>query len=192
MARPKEFDRDAALERAMMVFWEKGYASTSTADLVSAMGIGRQSLYDTFGDKRALYLEALARYSDASVTDLLGHLKAERPLDAIAAMLYAFAARPVEQNALGCMGINSICELGRADGEVSAVHEVHGERLKNAIVKLLQQAKKDGSARATLNPHAGADFILSTLAGMKVSAKAGAGAATLHAIAQLAVQGLKA
>ena len=53
MVRPKEFDRDAAVERAMSVFWSKGYASTSTDDLLQAMQIGRQSMYDTFGDNGA-------------------------------------------------------------------------------------------------------------------------------------------
>ena len=62
MARPREFDREVALERATCVFWAKGYASTSTEDLLAAMGIGRQSLYNAFVDKRALYLEALERY----------------------------------------------------------------------------------------------------------------------------------
>src|SRR6267142_1909851 len=59
MARPREFDRDAAVQRAMSVFWRKGYAATSTDDLLRAMNIGRQSMYDTFGDKHRLYLEAL-------------------------------------------------------------------------------------------------------------------------------------
>ena len=56
MAIPREFDREIALERATGIFWAKGYASTSTEDLLAAMGIGRQSLYNAFGDKRALYL----------------------------------------------------------------------------------------------------------------------------------------
>ena len=62
MVRPKE-DRDAAVATAMSVFWAKGYAATSTDDLLRAMTIGRQSMYDTFGDKRRLYVEALERYS---------------------------------------------------------------------------------------------------------------------------------
>src|SRR5258707_12763113 len=67
MARPKEFDRDVALRRAIPVFWKKGFARTSAEDLVAAMGIGKQSLYDTFGDKRRLFLEALRTYNSEGV-----------------------------------------------------------------------------------------------------------------------------
>jgi TetR/AcrR family transcriptional repressor of nem operon len=64
MARHKEFDRDAVLHKAMEVFWSRGYGATSIQDLVKHMGINRQSLYDTFGDKHALYLQALDRYGE--------------------------------------------------------------------------------------------------------------------------------
>src|SRR5260370_8176843 len=67
MARPREFDRDAALKRAMTVFWAKGYAGTSTDDLLEAMSIGRQSMYGAFGDKPTLYVEALERYQQDSI-----------------------------------------------------------------------------------------------------------------------------
>src|SRR5260370_36792414 len=62
MGRPKEFDRDRALKKALDVFWQQGYEATSTDNLVRAIGIGRQSMYDTFGDTRQLYLEALPLY----------------------------------------------------------------------------------------------------------------------------------
>src|SRR5258707_13616400 len=71
MARAKEFDRDVALRRAIPVFWKKGFARTSTEDLVAAMGIGKQSLYDTFGDKRGLFLEALRTYNSEGVASLV-------------------------------------------------------------------------------------------------------------------------
>src|SRR2546421_1155785 len=64
MARPKEFDRDEALQKAMEVFWSRGYEAASIQELVKQMGINRQSLYDTFGDKHALYLAALDRYRE--------------------------------------------------------------------------------------------------------------------------------
>ena len=190
MARPKEFDRDLALQKAMMVFWEKGYAATSAADLVQAMGIGRQSLYDTFGDKHQLYLEALALYSEASVAELVQSMRAARPLEAIESMLMAFAARPEEQNALGCMGINSICELGLQDEAVNAVRERSGAPLRTSLIALLEQAKAAGDADPALDTAAGADFILATLAGMKVIAKGGADARALRSVGALAVQAL--
>ena len=68
MVRPREFDREIALEQARLVFWAKGYAATSTDDLVKAMGIGRQSLYNAFGDKWKLYMEALADYQQGSTS----------------------------------------------------------------------------------------------------------------------------
>jgi TetR/AcrR family transcriptional repressor of nem operon len=68
----REFDRELALEYATRVFWAKGFAATSTDDLIEAMGIGRQGLYNAFGDKRALYLEALRSYQRATTA---GHLR---------------------------------------------------------------------------------------------------------------------
>jgi TetR/AcrR family transcriptional repressor of nem operon len=62
MARTKEFDKERALASAMDVFWRSGYENTSMEDLMGEMGIAKQSLYDTFGDKRALYLKAMAFY----------------------------------------------------------------------------------------------------------------------------------
>ena len=64
MARTKEFDRIEVLDRATDLFWEKGYESTSMQDLVETMGIGRASLYDTFGSKQELFAEVLERYAD--------------------------------------------------------------------------------------------------------------------------------
>src|ERR1043166_7581204 len=70
MARHKEFDRDEALHKAMEVFWARGYEAASVQDLVEHMGINRQSLYDTFGDKHALYLQALDRYQEVELRKL--------------------------------------------------------------------------------------------------------------------------
>src|SRR5258706_9303249 len=116
MARPREFDRDEVLERAMSVFWSKGFAATSTSDLVEAMQIGRQSMYDSFGDKRALYLEALAHYQQQSVTGHIGRLRSGKTaLAGIEAMLadLAFPAHALLHK--GSMGVCAIAEFGRDD-----------------------------------------------------------------------------
>jgi AcrR family transcriptional regulator len=191
VARQKEFDRVDTLNKALEVFWQKGYAATSTSDLLEAMQIGRQSLYDTFGDKRTLYLEALARYNEDSVTELLRHLKGDTPLAAIDNMLQAFASRPKRDNAKGCMGVNAISEFGTSDEEVNALRDASGKRLHRAVEAQLREAASSGEIPADTDTTQATAFVAATLSGMKISAKAGASIATLRAIASFAVQGLR-
>jgi TetR/AcrR family transcriptional repressor of nem operon len=191
MARPKAFDRDAALLAAIEVFWAKGFAGASTDDLTAAMGIGRQSLYDTFGDKRRLYLEALARYNTDNVA---GHVAALRSgasaTDAIEALLLQFANEPEPRRVRGCMGINAICEFGQ-DPDVSAARQPSGALLEGHLTRLLERGKADGDVAASVAPQSAARFIAATLAGMKVQAKAGAPAEVLREVAAFAVDSLK-
>lgn len=191
MARQREFDRDETLNKALEVFWQKGYAATSTTDLLDAMGIGRQSLYDTFGDKRSLYLEALRRYNEASVNDLLRHLKGDTPLAAIDNMLQAFASRPRRDNVKGCMGVNAISEFGTSDEEVNALRDASAKLLNQAVEAQLRGAAAAGEIAADTDIAQATAFVAATLSGMKISAKAGATIATLRAIASFAVQGLR-
>ena len=116
MARPREFDRDAAVQRAMSVFWRKGYAATSTDDLLRAMNIGRQSMYDTFGDKHRLYLETLERYQRESVAENIRRLRSTAsPLAGVEALVIGIIASDKSARERGCMGVGSICEFGNTD-----------------------------------------------------------------------------
>src|SRR5258708_15570502 len=129
MARPKELDRDAAVERAMSVFWLKGYAATSTDDLLRAMKIGRQSMYDTFGDKRRLYVEALKRYSEERIAEHIRRLRSPvSPLAGIEALVLGLIFSDRAAREKGCMGIGSISEFGCSDPELAE------DRAKNAAV----------------------------------------------------------
>jgi len=191
VARQREFDRIDTLNKALEVFWQKGYAATSTSDLLAAMQIGRQSMYDTFGDKRSLYLEALQQYGGDSVNDLLRQLKGDTPLAAIDNMLQAFASRPRRDNAKGCMGVNAISEFGTADEEVNALRDASSTLLNHAIEEQLRAAAAGGEIPTDTDISQAAAFIGATLSGMKISAKAGASIASLRAIASFAVQGLR-
>lgn len=113
MARPKGFDENKALHRAIRRFSQQGFAATSTDDLMRYMDVGRQSMYDTFGDKRALFLKALEVYVTESVDSIIHEL--EKPGAALAAIrgaLLAFAERKDLSSEEGCMGINAVCEFG--------------------------------------------------------------------------------
>ncbi|MFE0778507.1 TetR/AcrR family transcriptional regulator, partial [Streptomyces sp. NPDC058861] len=93
MARTKEFDPDAALRAALELFWARGYEATTMADLVEHLGVGRASLYATFGNKHELYLKALDRYTEANDPRLVEELSAPGPaLPAVRALVRRFAA----------------------------------------------------------------------------------------------------
>jgi AcrR family transcriptional regulator len=192
MARPKEFDREAALAAAMRVFWAKGYDATSTDDLRHAIGIGRQSLYDTFGGKRTLYLEALRRYQDDSVATRIKTLRAAAsPLSAIEQFLVAVARETPTQRAMGCMGVRAICDFGTSDPDVSALGKSAGTVVESALEDTLRKAKAKNEVRSSLNVRAAAQFLQATLTGLKVAARAGSTPNALRGIAEVAVDGLR-
>jgi AcrR family transcriptional regulator len=115
MPRPKEFDVDAAIDAAVEVFRERGFEGASAQMLVTAMGIGRQSLYDTFGDKWGVYLAALRRYCRGECKAHRDMLNSHaRAIDGIRAMLY----RVVDEVSIGCLGLGSMVEFGRTQPDV--------------------------------------------------------------------------
>jgi TetR/AcrR family transcriptional repressor of nem operon len=192
MARPKEFDRDTALDCAIAVFCEHGYEGTSTDALLGKMGISRQSLYDTFGDKRRLYLEALNRYVGDRVARQIAALNAPAsPLKGIEAMLLEMASKAAIAGAPGCMGIGATCEFGQSDAEVSGMVGASGKRLLSALERRLAEAKTKGETGKDVDPRAAAHFVLTAITGMKVAARGGATADTLRDIARMALRGLR-
>jgi len=192
MARHKEFDRDKALGAAIGVFSQHGYEGSSTDTLLSAMKISRQSMYDTFGDKRSLYLEALKRYNGDSVSRIVSDMRGNHsPLDALETALVAFASRPATEASLGCLGVSAVCEFGRTDSEVSTLTDAASAILGTAIIKLVEDGRANGEISAEIDPDAAVQFLGATLSGMKVSARNGATPDTLKAIARLAIRSLR-
>jgi TetR/AcrR family transcriptional repressor of nem operon len=195
MARNKEFDREEALKKALDVFWLKGYAAASTDDLLQAMQIGRQSMYDTFGDKRKLYLEALRRYNADNIGEFLHNLRSQKdgsPLAGLQNALYKFAGQPAANHRRGCMGVNAVCEFGPDDTDVAQINEISGMSQSVALAHLIADAKKHGELSAGIDEQAAGDFIAAILIGMKIKAKLGASEAKLRHISDIALAGLKA
>src|SRR5580658_5640557 len=151
MARPKEFDQEKALHRAISIFSQKGFAATSTDDLMRAMDVGRQSMYDTFGDKRALFLKALEVYVTESVHAI--RVELEKPGSALSSVqnaLVTFAERDDLSSAEGCMGLNAISEFGQRDSEVTRITRNAAQLQRHALMLTLARAKNQGE----LNPDA--------------------------------------
>jgi AcrR family transcriptional regulator len=192
MPRPKEFDREVAVERAMSVFWSKGHAATSTDDLLEAMNIGRQSMYDTFGDKRRLYVEALRRYQLESVA---GHIKRLRsmasPLAGIEALVVGVISSDRTTREKGCMGVGAICEFGNADAELAQLRVKSGGMLRKALAERLQDAQAAGEIGETVDLERAARFVETTMFGLQVAARAGESTRSLRDMAAFAIAGLK-
>lgn len=192
MPRPKEFDRDAALDRAIEVFASHGFAGTSTESLLQAMAISRQSMYDTFGDKHALFVQALRRYNDRSVSLLVEALQGPPSgLAGIEAALMDFVARPLPEALRGCLGVMSTCEFGPGDPDVALENASSGTRLVAAFRKAVLAGQKDGAIDADLDPEEAAQFLVLTLTGLKVAARGGMPAAGLRGLAQVALRTLR-
>ncbi len=186
MARPKEFDTDAALEKAMELFWLQGYQATTLPDLVERMGIGRQSLYDTFGDKRQLFLRALDRYSDVLITGVLGALEGpDAGLDAILRFLDTVVAyqtgKPVRT---ACLMVNSTMEMALSDPEVASRSAAYRRRMVNAFRHALTNAETAGDITPALPVDSLAQHLTATVFGMIVAAKAGSDTEALRQMAQ--------
>src|SRR5688572_11148443 len=133
--RPRQFDYDEALDKAMHVFWEKGFEGTSMPDLTEAMSMNRPSIYSSFGNKEELYRKALARYSERSLAIFKDKLSAPKLRDAIENLLCAAAQQFCcgEKMPKGCMAVQGAL-VGSEDAE-NACEETAAQR--EATVKLL-------------------------------------------------------
>jgi AcrR family transcriptional regulator len=171
----------------MSVFWRKGYAATSTDDLLRAMKIGRQSMYDTFGDKHRLYLEALERYQREGVAANIGRLRsAASPLAGIEAFVIGIIASDKSARERGCMGVGSICEFGNTDPDLVTLRAKSGGAQHRALVERLRHAQA-----ANVDIEHAARFVETTMFGLQVAAKAGASFQSLRDTAAFAIASLR-
>jgi len=193
MPRTKEFEPEAALHDAMELFWQKGYEATSMRDLLDRMGIGRGSFYDTFGDKRLLFLSTLDRFEQTRTTWILEALEGpEPPLESIR---YVFE-RTVDglvgfEPRRGCLLANTAVELAPHDPEIAARISRYVRRTEDAFEKALGRARSAGKGRKHKDPRALARFLVNNLHGLRVMARAGADRETLEDTVRVALGALK-
>ena len=191
MARAKEFDQETALHAAIVTFATHGYEGTSTDDLLRAMQIGRQSLYDTFGDKRALYLAALKKYGTESLSEIFSTLDgAPSSLAGIEAVFLAFAKNPRRLGSASCLGVSSVCEFGRSDADVAAINDEAAKLLERAFERHVKVGIEAGEIAADLVPRDVARYLSTSLSGLKVAGVGGASPAQLLPIARLVLRTL--
>jgi len=183
MARPREFDTDDALERATRLFWTKGFEQTSLDELCAATGLGRSSLYAAFGDKRALYLRALARYEERSAARITAALDGKLIRDGLAAFLAALiddiVAGPGRR---GCFIGNCAAELARLDRAAAAQVRASLGRIEAAFREALAQARSRGELPAGADVAALARFLTAGIQGLRLVGKTSPDRAVLEDI----------
>ena len=167
MPRPKSFDPDEALEKAMRAFWKKGYAATSMADLTELMGINKFSLYNTFGDKRSLFLAGLDRYSTDVVTALLSSLESREAGLAEIRGYFEIIVRGAThvQDCRGCLMTNTGVELAGEDQEIRRIVRKHLARMRRIFRRALDNAVERGELR----PRASTELLARHLVGASQS-----------------------
>ena len=192
MARPKEFDADVALDEAMDIFWSKGYEATSMSDLVEHLGLARQSVYDTFGDKHAIYMAALRRYCEQRLAWMVPLFRGERPVRAI---LRDYLEHAIEwalqgQQARGCMLINAAVGLPYEDEEARNLVVETMKTGGREMVAMLQRAQERGEIGMHQNPSALARFFASVMTGILVLSKTTRNRQALQDVAEVALKTL--
>ena len=193
MARVKEFDREVALEGAMELFWSKGYEATSMQALVEQMGIGRQSLYDTFGDKRQLFLSALERYGTLHIDNMLQQLNGQ---DASVEAIRGFFADFVRFYATsgerrGRLFVNSTLELVPRDEEFANSIKRRVAKTESALLNATTNAVDKGDVASDSDAKVLAKYLVTAIAGLGVLARAGSGRTALRKVADISLRVLE-
>ena len=192
MARPREFDIDEALSRAMDVFWAKGYEGASLHDLLAAMGIARGSLYKAFHDKRSIYLAALDHYDRTVVGQNVTELRDAKAGDGVerlrrflASARETIAADPERR---GCFLCNAAIDQASLDPEIQGRAMAMMKRLEEAIGAALKESRAAKAWPAKRRADA-ARQILTSYMGLTVLAKSGYAGPALSPIAAAALRG---
>ena len=187
--RPLSFNPDKALDRAMHVFWRNGYERTSVAALTRAMRINPPSLYAAFGNKKALFEKALARYAAGPgcyVSKALGARTAravvEQLLDGVIRLQTA------KGHPGGCLIVRSALAAGDAAAPTRKIAASYLAATEGVIRKRLERAKAEGDLPPDANPRDLARYVFAVICGVAVAGATGAGRRQLQTIAQLALR----
>ena len=192
MARTKEFDPEDALEAAVKVFWRLGYEHTALDALMQEMGVARQSLYDTFGDKRALYLKALKHYRDGNHAMLRQLFAGDRSVkEGFAKLLVDLARESRAEHERGCLLLSANMERADDDAELADFLRDNQKTVERIFLDALARAQERGEISKDRDVKALARFFVATIQGMRATARVSHEPKALETIAAVALQSLE-
>jgi TetR/AcrR family transcriptional regulator, transcriptional repressor for nem operon len=189
MPRPREFDETTALDAAIACFWHRGYEATSVRDLAMAMRISGPSLYNAFGDKRALFVAALERYLDHSTRARIKRLEESLPPKAaVRRFLEEIIERSLsDRERRGCFLINSALEVAPHDCELGVLIADRLGEIELFFRRAIKAAQADGTVPSDRKPEDLAKLLLGVLLGIRVLARSKPDRALLEGVARPAL-----
>lgn len=189
MARPRTFEEPAALDAAIGCFWSRGYEATSVRDLAAAMGIGGPSLYNTFTDKRTLFVRALERYMDSATRERITRLEQTlKPKQAIRQFIGEIVERSVnDPERRGCFLINSALEVAPHDPELGEEIAERLSEIEAFFRRAIKAGQADGSIPTARDARDIGRLLLGVLLGIRVLARTKPERALLEGVARPAL-----
>ena len=173
MPRTKSYDNDIVLERAMNVFWDKGYEATSIRLLEKEMGINQFSIYSSFYNKKRLFIESIRRYRD-HVKNNVYHtlLREDAGMKELEQYLYKSAGKKrAPATSRGCLVVNTAAEIGGGDAEIAAEVNGYFNFIKDVLKKVLRTAVEKGEISADTDIEKQSAFFLGVMQGLSVASK---------------------
>lgn len=184
MGRVKEFDENVVLQRAMELFWKQGYERTSMNDLVECMCIHRKSLYDTFGDKHALYIKAIDHYGKLSADKLKSVASNAATSKQALQYIFDYIIDGNEDRQWGCFFVNAATEMALQDKEVKEMTERAFSQTEHFLAEIIHKGQQSGELSCAYSSEAVAELLQNTLLGIRVLIRASASKEKLHNIAE--------
>ena len=185
MARSKEFDVNQVLRKAMELFWQQGYEKTSMQELVDYMGIHRRSIYDTFGDKRTLFLSALSHYEELITSETKKRVDSKLLVKQGIREVFNMIIYPDLSLPKGCLSVNAAVELSLLDEEIAKKIAGTFTKTEALFYELLKQGQENGEISKNHDPEALSLFLHNSLVGLRVVVKIEADTKKLESIVDM-------
>ncbi len=192
VGRPRNFDPDTVLQRALNCFWSNGFEATSMQDLLNCTGLSKSSLYQSFGSKRGLFERCLTAYREDRVTKMSERLAAsDSGLSFIRDMLEAVALESRKGIPRGCLVMNTAAEFSQKDPEVARLVAQSIRAFTAVFRNAVTRAQREGDIPHHRDPSRLARFIVTNMSGLRTLSKGGTSARDLRATAQLVMEALQ-
>ena len=193
MARTKDFNEEEVLEKALAIFWQKGYNGTSMQDLVDGLGISRSSMYDTYADKYSLFIKSLEKYREKTAGEMMQVVnEAPSAKAGIKKILQSVVNESVfDKSPRGCFIVNTCVESAPHDKAIAKIIQENMQDAEEVFYLTIKKGQESGEIAGRNDARALARFIINTINGIRVTAKAGTDKKVYDDVVKVALDALE-